>query len=60
MAANDITGDNLFSKVLSPEGEKNFEKIFGKKKINGGWIPPAPDDVSTQDDKPKQNESEKL
>ncbi len=30
-AMNDVTGDTLSSKPLSPEGEKNFEAIFGKR-----------------------------
>jgi hypothetical protein len=29
---NDITGDRLINKVLSKEGEENWDKIFGKKK----------------------------
>ena len=37
---NDITGDPLVSRTLSKEGEENFDKIFGKKKTNGGWKPP--------------------
>ena len=41
MAVNDITGDNLISRTLTPEGEKAFDRIFGvKKKTNGGWTPP--------------------
>lgn len=41
MATNDITGDNLISRTLTPEGEKAFDRIFGvKKKTNGGWTPP--------------------
>jgi hypothetical protein len=40
MAINDITGDNLISRTLSKEGEEQFDKIFGKKKTNGGWTPP--------------------
>ena len=37
---NPITGDALISRNLTKEGEDNFERIFGKKKTNGGWIPP--------------------
>lgn len=37
---NDITGDPLVSRTLTKEGEENFDKIFGKKKTNGGWKPP--------------------
>ena len=37
---NDITGDALVSRTLTKEGEDNFDKIFGKKKTNGGWTPP--------------------
>jgi hypothetical protein len=37
---NDITGDPLVSRTLSKKGEENFDKIFGKKKTNGGWKPP--------------------
>ena len=37
---NDITGDPLVSRNLSKEGEENFDKIFGKRKTNGGWVPP--------------------
>lgn len=42
VAKNDITGDKIQTrKRLSPEGEQNFDKIFGqKKKTNGGWTPP--------------------
>ena len=29
--ANDITGDSQRSKQLSPQGEQNFEEIFGKR-----------------------------
>jgi hypothetical protein len=43
MAINDITGDNLISRKLSKEGEDNFDRIFGKKKTNGGWTPPPID-----------------
>ena len=38
---NDITGDPLVSKMLTKEGGDNFEKIFGKRKTNGGWTPPV-------------------
>ena len=37
---NDITGDPLVSRNLTKQGEENFDKIFGKKKTNGGWTPP--------------------
>jgi hypothetical protein len=43
MAINEITGDNLISRTLSKEGEEQFDKIFGKKKTNGGWTPPPID-----------------
>ena len=46
---NPITGDALISRTLSKEGEDNFDRIFGKKKTNGGWIPP--DDVYEQEEK---------
>ena len=46
---NEHTGDALISRTLSKEGEDNFDKIFGKKKTNGGWIPP--DDVYEQEEK---------
>jgi hypothetical protein len=46
---NDITNDLLISKTLSKEGEDNWEKIFGKKKTNGGWK--APDDAYEQEEK---------
>jgi hypothetical protein len=39
MAINEITGDNLISRTLSKKGEEQFDKIFGKKKTNGGWTP---------------------
>ena len=42
-ARNDITGDALVSRNLTKEGEYNFDKIFGKKKTNGGWTPPPMD-----------------
>ena len=38
---NDITGDPLVSRNLTKQGEENFDKIFGKKKTNGGWKPPV-------------------
>lgn len=31
MASNDITGDAQRTKRLSPQGENNFEEIFGKR-----------------------------
>jgi len=37
---NDITGDPLVSRPGSKEFDENFDKIFGKKKTNGGWKPP--------------------
>lgn len=48
---NDITGDFIKTKVgISDEFEENFTKIFGdKKKTNGGWIPPAPDDFEEEE-----------
>ncbi len=49
MAINDITGDNLVSRKLSKEGEDNFDKIFGKKKTNGGWTPPPLEDAYEQE-----------
>jgi hypothetical protein len=51
MAINDITLDNLISRTLSKEGEEQFEKIFGKKKTNGGWKPPSIDDAYEQEEK---------
>jgi hypothetical protein len=51
MAINDITGDNLISRKLSKEGEDNFDRIFGKKKTNGGWKPPSIDDAYEQEEK---------
>lgn len=32
-AKNDITGDSIKSKILSEEGRKNWDNIFGKKTI---------------------------
>lgn len=41
VARNDITGDKIQTRdSLSEQGEENFEKIFGKRKTNGGWKPP--------------------
>lgn len=40
---NEITGDNLISRGLSPEGEKQFEKIFGVKKKEKYIPPPLPE-----------------
>jgi hypothetical protein len=38
---NDITGDRLINKVLTKEGEENWDKIFGKKeKFNRRNIKP--------------------
>jgi hypothetical protein len=51
MAINEITGDNLISRKLSKEGEDNFDRIFGKKKTNGGWKPPSIDDAYEQEEK---------
>ena len=47
MAKNDITGDNLISRVLSKQGEENWDKIFGKK-----------DEVKT-DDNEKEDDDER-
>lgn len=44
VAKNDITGDKIQTReVLSKEGEANFERIFGKRKTNGGWKPTSVD-----------------
>jgi hypothetical protein len=41
VARNDITGDKIQTRdTLTKEGEESFEKIFGKRKSNGGWTPP--------------------
>jgi hypothetical protein len=48
---NPITGDLLISKINTPEFEDNFDKIFGKKKTNGGWKPPCPDDAYEQEER---------
>lgn len=32
MSKNNITGDSLRSRPLSPEGEANWDRIFGGKK----------------------------
>jgi hypothetical protein len=48
---NDVTGDALISRTLSKEGADNFDKIFGKKKTNGGWKPPCPDDAYEQEER---------
>ena len=39
---NDITGDYIQTKTgVSEEYDKEYERIFGKKKkTNGGWTPP--------------------
>jgi len=58
MAINDITGDNLISRTLSKEGEEQFDKIFGKKKTNGGWKPPSIDDAYEQEEKLERNNRE--
>lgn len=42
-STNEITGDNLISRGLSPEGEKQFEKIFGVKKKEKYIPPPLPE-----------------
>lgn len=34
---NPITGDALISKKNTKEYDENYDKIFGKKKSNGGW-----------------------
>jgi hypothetical protein len=31
MSRNDITGDEIKSKILSKQGEENWDRIFGKK-----------------------------
>ena len=46
---NPITGDLMINKTLSKEGEDNFDKIFGKKKTNGGWTPPQLEDAYEQE-----------
>jgi hypothetical protein len=51
MSVNDITGDNLISRKLSKEGEENFDRIFGKRRTNGGWKPPSIDDAYDQEEK---------
>ena len=48
-ARNDHTGDALISRKLSKEGENNWDKIFGKKKTNGGWK--VHDDAYEQEEK---------
>lgn len=49
---NPITGDLLISKTNTPEFEENFDRIFGKKKTNGGYIPPPlPDDMYELEEK---------
>jgi hypothetical protein len=58
MAINDITGDNLISRTLSKEGEEQFDKIFGKKKTNGGWTPPSIDDAYEQEEKLERTNKE--
>lgn len=54
-AKNEHTGDALISRTLSPEGEANFDTIFGtKKRTNGGYVPPPlPDDF---DEEPAKTE----
>lgn len=48
---NDVTGDALISRTLSKEGEDNFDRIFGKRKTNGGYKPPSIDDAYEQEEK---------
>jgi hypothetical protein len=38
-AKNEITGDELVSRFLSPQGQAQFDIIFGVKKKER-WIPP--------------------
>ncbi len=46
VARNDITGDKIQTRdILSKDGEEAFDRIFGKKKTNGGWQPPPLDVV---------------
>lgn len=60
VAKNEHTGDSLISRGLSKEGEANFDLIFGKKKTNGGYVPPPlpldeyPDNgpITTQEEPP--------
>ena len=33
VSKNNITGDRLINKTLTKEGEENWDKIFGKKKL---------------------------
>jgi hypothetical protein len=40
---NDITGDALVSRFLSPEGQAQFDIIFGVKKKERYVPPPLPD-----------------
>lgn len=36
MSKNEITGDEIKSKISTKEYENNFERIFGKKNIKAG------------------------
>lgn len=51
VARNDITGDKIQTRDgLSEQGQDNYDKIFGKRKTNGGWKPPSLDtSVATPD-----------
>ena len=55
-AKNDITGDELVSRFLSPQGQAQFDIIFGVKKKER-WIPPPlplneyPDNSTDETDK---------
>jgi|GEM_PF-5176354 len=59
-----VTGasKNTVLKLLADvgkEGEANFDLIFGKKKTNGGWVPPPlslneyPDNGEISDEPPR-------
>ena len=47
---NDITGDPIISRFLSPEGQAQFDIIFGVKKKEK-YVPPLPDWGDEQSEK---------
>ena len=52
---NEITGDKIQTRdSLSEQGQDNYDKIFGKRKTNGGWKPPSLDTPVATPDQPME------
>ena len=51
MAINDITGDNLISRAPSDQYRENYDKIFGRKKVQS-------EPVTESDDKEDEKKTD--